>query len=47
MNKFLVGSNVFFKGYFKDFVSKDIDVLSADIPAIVAADHRPHIVEVE
>ena len=27
MNKFLVGSNVFFKGYFKDFVSKDIDIL--------------------
>lgn len=24
------------------FVSKDIDVVSADIPAIVASDHRPH-----
>ncbi len=25
------------------FVTKDINVVSADIPAIVAADHRPHI----
>ena len=24
------------------FVSKDIQVVEADIPAIVAADHRPH-----
>lgn len=25
------------------FVSNDVDVVSADIPAIVAADHRPHV----
>ena len=25
------------------FVSKDIEVISADIPPIVASDHRPHI----
>lgn len=24
------------------FVSKDFEVLAADIPAIVASDHRPH-----
>ena len=30
MNRFLVGSNVFFKGYFEDFVSKDIDTLLLD-----------------
>ena len=29
------------------FVSKDVNVLSADIPAIVAADHRPHIAIVD
>ena len=29
------------------FVSKDVNVISADIPAIVAADHRPHVAEVE
>ncbi len=29
------------------FVSKDVNVTSADIPAIVASDHRPHIAEVE
>lgn len=28
------------------FVSKDIEVVSADIPAIVASDHRPHVAEV-
>lgn len=27
MNRFLVGSNVFFRGYFEDFESKDIDLL--------------------
>ena len=25
------------------FVSRDIDVVSADIPAIIASDHRPHV----
>ncbi len=29
------------------FVSKDVNVLNADIPAIVAADHRPHTAEVK
>lgn len=28
------------------FVSKDVPVVSADIPAIVASDHRPHIANV-
>ncbi len=28
------------------FVSRDIEVLSADIPAIIASDHRPHIAEI-
>ena len=28
------------------FVSPDVTVLSADIPAIVASDHRPHIAEI-
>lgn len=28
------------------FVSPDIDVISADIPAIVASDHRPHTAEI-
>ena len=28
------------------FVSPDIEVLNADIPAIVAADHRPHAAEI-
>ena len=27
MNRFLVGSNVFFRGYFEDFKSKDVDSL--------------------
>ena len=27
MNRFLVGSNVFFRGYFEDFTSKDIDTV--------------------
>lgn len=29
------------------FVSPDIKVIAADIPAIVAADHRPHTAEIE
>lgn len=29
------------------FVSPDIKVISADIPPIVASDHRPHIAEIE
>lgn len=29
------------------FVSRDIEVVSADIPAIVASDHRPHTAVVE
>ncbi len=29
------------------FTSKDIKVLSADIPAIVASDHRPYVAEIE
>ena len=29
------------------FVSRDARVLSADIPAIVASDHRPHTAEIE
>lgn len=29
------------------FVSPDMNVLNADIPAIVASDHRPHLAEVE
>lgn len=28
------------------FVSPDVEVLSADIPAIVASDHRPHTAEI-
>ena len=28
------------------FVSRDVEVVSADIPAIVASDHRPHVAEV-
>lgn len=28
------------------FVSRDIEVISADIPEIVASDHRPHIAEI-
>jgi hypothetical protein len=27
MDRFLVGSNAFFRGYFEDFVSKDVDTL--------------------
>ena len=27
------------------FVSPDVEVLSADIPATVASDHRPHVAE--
>lgn len=29
------------------FLSHDIDLLEADIPAIVASDHRPHTAEIE
>ena len=29
------------------FVSSDIEVIDADIPAIVAADHRPHTATVK
>ena len=29
------------------FATKDINVLSADIPAVVASDHRPYVVELE
>jgi endonuclease/exonuclease/phosphatase family metal-dependent hydrolase len=29
------------------FVSPDVEILSADIPAIVASDHRPHVAEVK
>lgn len=29
------------------FVSKDIEVISADIPNLVASDHRPHIAEIK
>ena len=29
------------------FVSSDVEVVSADIPAIVASDHRPHTAEVK
>ena len=29
------------------FVSRDVKVLSADIPPIVASDHRPHVAEIE
>ncbi|MBQ2940929.1 MAG: endonuclease/exonuclease/phosphatase family protein [Clostridia bacterium] len=29
------------------FVSRDIKVISADIPAIIASDHRPHTAEIE
>lgn len=28
------------------YVSKDIDIISADIPAIVSSDHRPHVADV-
>lgn len=29
------------------FVSQDIEIIDADIPAIIASDHRPHIATVE
>lgn len=29
------------------FVSRDVEVVSADIPAIVASDHRPHTAEIK
>ncbi len=28
------------------FVSPDIEVIAADVPAIVASDHRPHTAEI-
>ncbi len=28
------------------FASEDVEVLSADIPAIISADHRPHVAEI-
>jgi endonuclease/exonuclease/phosphatase family metal-dependent hydrolase len=28
------------------FVSNDIEIVTADIPPIVASDHRPHIAEI-
>ncbi len=28
------------------FVSRDIEILSADIPEIISADHRPHVAEI-
>lgn len=29
------------------FVSDDFNIISADIPAIIASDHRPHLAEIE
>lgn len=29
------------------FVSPDVEIVSADIPAVVASDHRPHIAEIK
>ena len=29
------------------FVSPDIEVISADIPAVIGADHRPHVAEIK
>lgn len=29
------------------FLSKDIEIVSADIPEIIASDHRPHIAEIK
>lgn len=29
------------------FVSQDIEIINADIPEIIASDHRPHIAEIE
>ena len=29
------------------FVSPDIEVVSADIPSLIASDHRPHIAEIK
>jgi endonuclease/exonuclease/phosphatase family metal-dependent hydrolase len=29
------------------FASPDIEIVSADIPAIVASDHRPHVAEIK
>ena len=29
------------------FVSPDIELISADIPAVVASDHRPHTAEIK
>ena len=29
------------------FVSKDVRVISADVPPVIASDHRPHLAEIE
>ena len=29
------------------FVSPDIEVVSADVPSIVASDHRPYVAEIK
>jgi endonuclease/exonuclease/phosphatase family metal-dependent hydrolase len=29
------------------FASRDVNVISADIPEIIASDHRPHIADVK
>ncbi len=29
------------------FVSPDVEVISADIPALIASDHRPHVAEIK
>lgn len=29
------------------FVSKDLEVVSADIPSIVSSDHRPHLATIK
>ena len=39
-------SDVPFKKIDYIFVSNDVKIISADIPAIISADHRPHIAEI-
>ena len=39
-------SDVPFKKIDYIFVSKDVEIISADIPEIISADHRPHIAEI-
>ena len=29
------------------FASKDLEIISADIPSVVSSDHRPHIAEIK